>query len=407
LILSFIYNVVIGIYGVLMNFAGLFHPKAKKWREGRTSIVSKYNSFVRPEAKLVWIHCASLGEFEQGRPVIETIKRNHQNVKILLTFFSPSGYEIRKNYELADYVSYLPIDTPGEVNRFLNTYSPDLALFVKYEFWRNFIKGLHERQIPIYSFSTIFRKNQLFFKSYGGFFREILFKFDKIFVQDQESLNLLDDIQYQNGILAGDTRFDRVHEISVQLTENPVVKSFKEDSPIVILGSVWKEDMELMIPFINRYPNYKYIIAPHEINSTEIDSWSKDINLDCINYSTLVKAHSSAQVLFIDNIGILSTLFQFASIAYIGGAFGKGLHNTLEAATFGLPIVFGNKNYSKFKEANDMIALKTAFPVKNFNELISIFEYIELNKININQKQKNYVEANLGSSQKIINHLGL
>lgn len=405
--LSIIYNIAISLYGLLMNFVGNFHPKAKKWKEGRQIIEEKYKTFIRPKSKLIWIHCASLGEFEQGRPLIEALKRQKLEIKILLTFFSPSGYEIRKNYELADYITYLPIDTPKQVNRFLDVYKPDMALFVKYEFWRNFIAALKSRQIPIYSFSTIFRPEQIYFKVYGHFFRETLLRFNKIFVQDQVSFDLLKSIQFNNAIITGDTRFDRVFDISKSVIEINAIKTFKDNKEIIILGSIWPEDMEILIPFINRFPNYKFIVAPHEINATQIETWQKDILGNSIRYSEIEKLGPKTQVLFIDNIGMLSSLYQYAEFAFIGGAFGKGLHNTLEAATFGMPLMFGNKNYSKFKEANDMIALKTAFAVKDYKDLIEKFSNIEDKKQNIKKVQLEYVASNIGSSQKIISEIGI
>ena len=327
-----------------------------------------------PVRPLIWFHCASLGEFEQGRPVMERFRKRHPDWQILLTFFSPSGYEVRKNYAGADIICYLPFDLPSEVNTFLDLYQPRLAVFVKYEFWRNFSFELKKREIPLISVSTILREDQYFFKWWGEFGRQTLKKFDHFFVQNQQTKELLSSIDIKQTTLAGDTRFDRVADSLKTSREILAIQKFKGDSKLMVCGSVWEDDMEVLTGLMSEVASQpsepeiqekgvrvnvqtsdtghlKFVIAPHEINQKQIDSWIGRIDKKCLKFSEIGPDTDieNFEVLFIDSIGLLSSVYRYGNFAFIGGAYGKGLHNILEAATFGMPIFFGNKSLAKVR----------------------------------------------------------
>jgi len=358
---------------------------------------------------LIWFHCASLGEFEQGRPVLEKITAQFPQYKILLTFFSPSGYEVRKDYPGAHYIFYLPLDTPGNARQFLNLVNPTLAIFVKYEFWYYYLHQLKQRQIPTISISAIFRPDQLFFKPYGGFYRNILRCFTHIFTQNNFSADLLANINLSKVTVAGDTRFDRVLQTAATVRNIPVVEDFKQDSPLFIIGSSWPQDMEILLPFIQKWANQvKFIIAPHEIHEKELLKMETQLPDQTIRYSQATQQKAADfRVLLIDNIGMLGSLYAYGNFAYIGGAFGKGLHNTLEAAVFGLPLFFG-PNYRKFQEAIDLVQLQVAFPIQNTAELTTTFARLYANN-NLYQttaaQAKNYVQTQAGATDIILKHL--
>ena len=406
----FAYTLSVWFYYLLIKLASPFHKKARQWLEGRKNIFSRLEkAFEKNTHPVVWFHAASLGEFEQARPVIEGFRSQHPTHKILLTFFSPSGYEVRKNYEGADYIFYLPLDTLSNVERFIRIVKPQTALFVKYEFWHYYISELHKNNIPVISFSAIFRQEQIFFKPYGNFYRAILSRFSKIFVQDQQSLDLLRSTQLNNAEAAGDTRFDRVKQICDRKKEISIAQAFKNNKKLLVIGSAWKEDMEVLIPFINQFKEeIKIIVAPHEIKKEEIQAWIKVLNKRSVLFSEASETNvSEKDILFIDNIGMLSSLYQYAEFAYIGGAFGKGLHNTLEAVTFGMPVFFG-PNYSKFKEARDLIRMKIAFSVRSTETFAKSFEEFYTQddvRIQTALKAKEYILENTGASEKIIQYL--
>ncbi len=320
------------------------------------------------------MHCASLGEFEQGRPVIEAIKKEMPDFKIILTFFSPSGYEIRKNYQNADIVCYLPADTPGNAEKFVNSIKPELVIFVKYEFWYNYISVLSRKAIPLFLISAIFRKEQHFFKWYGSFFRDMLKKFRMIYVQDQNSLDLLRGIGLKNVVQAGDTRFDRVMEIAGTAEIIPQLESFRGNERLFLAGSSWKKDEEIIAEYINKYPDrMKWVFAPHEIGSENIERLEKLFRVKCIRFSEFTDESRDARVLIIDNIGMLSSAYRYAYIAAVGGGFGKGIHNILEPACWGIPVLFG-PNHQKFREALELISLGGAKSFKNYNDFESILD---------------------------------
>lgn len=405
--MKFLYNSIILFLRVLLKSTSLFHSKARNFVDGRRNLFKNLSlAFSGNTAPVVWIHCASLGEFEQGRPVIELLKKEYPNHKIVLTFFSPSGYQVRKDYPLADYVSYLPWDTKKSAKRFLDIINPSLALFIKYEFWFHFMNQLKKRNIPVLSVSAIFRETQVFFKSYGFFPRKILKTITWFFVQNDTSLRLLNSIGLTNVTRAGDTRFDRVVQLSKQNEENEVARKFKNNQKVMVIGSCWPEDLEILIPFINEEHALKFIIAPHEINDTILGGIEKAVIGKTIRYSQVGEDLNQYQVLLIDNVGMLAQLYKYGEYAYVGGAFGKGLHNILEAACQGIPVFFGSKNYKKFQEAVDLTNLGGAFEVHSFVDMSVKYKAVcdprnfslacEINHA--------YVNENLGATQKIMEY---
>ncbi|RWU05738.1 3-deoxy-D-manno-octulosonic acid transferase [Pedobacter chitinilyticus] len=371
-----LYNISMLIYGLLVRLASLFNAKAKLFIEGRKGIFkhisAKFNGNERP----IWFHFASLGEFEQGRPVLESIKASKPSEKIIVTFFSPSGYEIRKNYALADGIFYLPLDTISNAHKFVSLVNPKMAIFTKYEFWPNYFNALANQNIPLYIISGIFRSNQIFFKGYGGFYRNVLKCVRHFFVQNKESAALLNNIDIDNVDISGDTRFDRVYENAKTPKKLPIIENFCGEAPVLIAGSTWPEDEKLLVDLATKNPDWKLVIAPHEIHEGHISTIT-DLFPNGLRFSNLdVNASSeiNSQVLIIDNIGMLSSLYQYGQIAYIGGGFGVGIHNTLEAAAFGLPVIFG-PNYHKFQEAKDLIEIGAAKNINNAEELTAAFEH--------------------------------
>lgn len=409
----FLYRSALRIFSLALKGAAAFNPKARLFVEGRKQIFEEIRAALPANGNnpRVWFHCASLGEFEQGRPVIEKFKEIFPEYEVVLTFYSPSGYEVRKHYKLASYVFYLPIDGPENSRKFLDLIKPDASFFIKYEFWYYYLKELDTRKIPTFSVSAIFRSDQLFFKSYGGFYEEMLHFFTHIFVQDRNSKSLLNEIGIENVSVSGDTRFDRVVDLRSHSKKLPLVDEFKNNQPLLVIGSSWKEDMDVLLPFIskNKY-SLKYIIAPHEIHEDNIKAIQLSVKLPSIRYSEALeikdRSLSKYSVLIIDNIGLLSSLYSYGEYAYIGGAFGKGLHNTLEAATFGVPIIFGNKNYAKFKEATELISEGGAFAIANEKELDDAFQFLsapgELQKAG--EISAAYILKNVGATDQIITY---
>jgi 3-deoxy-D-manno-octulosonic-acid transferase len=340
------------------------------WVKGRKRLLEKIALEIDHDADHVWFHCASAGEFEQGRPVIEKFKADNPAIKIVLTFFSPSGYELRKNYPHADHVFYMPADFPGAAARFVEYVNPRLAVFVKYEFWFNYLNVLYKKKVPTVFISSIFRKNQMFFQWWGSWYRRQLKKITYFFVQDKQSQEMLYSIDIRNVVVSGDTRFDRVFDISRNPASFGKVETFIQGAVIFMAGSTWPADDQLLVKIINQdNSELKYIIVPHEINQKHIEKLKKDLKKQVVVFSEYSdRDFKKAKVLIIDKMGMLSSLYQYASIAYIGGGFGKGIHNTLEAATFGMPIIFG-PNYKRFAEACDLIGYGSAFSVNNDKEL--------------------------------------
>jgi 3-deoxy-D-manno-octulosonic-acid transferase len=404
--MTFIYSTLLAIYSFLVLFASLFNKKAKSWIDGRKNIFERLEIAIGNQRNIVWFHSASLGEFEQGRPVIEDLKLRNPNVKILVTFYSPSGYEIRKNYPLADFIFYLPVDFKRNAERFLDIVKPSAVYFIKYEFWHNYLNSIHSRKIPVYCFSANFRPGQAFFKWYGAWYKQVLYCFNHIFVQNEQSKALLKTIGLNNVTVTGDTRFDRVFQIASQTKILPVVDQFKNSKPIIIAGSTWPADEANLIRYINQCEiDCKFIIAPHEIHESEIEQLVAEIKHPVLRFSQSTgQIPSNFKVLVIDNIGMLSSIYQYGNCAYIGGGFGKGIHNILEAATFGLPVIFGPK-YQKFQEAIDLIHREGAFAVANFDSLKSILDKLMTNETALSKSNnicKQYVADNVGATKKIL-----
>lgn len=404
-----IYNITIYFIAFVYRLAALFNFKAKQFVNGRKKIFERLRShFAENASKIVWVHCASLGEFEQGRPIIEQIKAQQNDLKIFLTFFSPSGYEVRKKYENADYIYYLPWDTPHNAQQLVDIVKPALVIFVKYEFWFNYSRQLKNKNIPLVSASCILRSNQIFFKSYGGFFRRILKNFHAFFVQNTETQKLLRSIGIDS-VIAGDTRFDRVLQIMASAKEIEVARAFKNEQQTWVIGSCWPTDMEVLSPFINETSQHlKFIIAPHEINEKFLNQIEQSVHVKTVRFSQADKTNAKdANVLIIDNIGMLSTLYKYGEVAYVGGAFGDGLHNILEAACYGIPVFFGNKNYYKFQEAHDLIGRGGAFEVSGYADLKLKYQLLTSrpeNYLMACNVTKSYVEENRGATQMIVDY---
>ncbi|MEO6630154.1 MAG: glycosyltransferase N-terminal domain-containing protein [Mucilaginibacter sp.] len=406
-----IYNIGVRLYFLVVYLASFFNPKAKLWIHGR-----KNQSFISLNG-CIWFHFASLGEFEQGRSVLEQLKLKNPENKIVITFFSPSGYEIRKNTPLADAVYYLPLDTQANARQFIDALKPKMVVFTKYEYWYHFFHETHRRNIPLYIISSVFRPGQVFFKWYGSLHRKMLGFVSHFFVQDEGSKILLQQLNIQNVTVSGDTRFDRVWANAQQPKEIALVNEFKNGHKVFIAGSTWPQDEQLIATLVTQYPDWKFIIAPHEIGEEKI---KRLIDLlpegTAVRYSQLsaltgseddLKSQTSNfKSLIIDNVGMLSSLYQYGDIAYIGGGFGAGIHNTLEAAAFGLPIIFG-PNYSKFKEAHDLIALQTGFSIVDEAELEAVICGLAKNDVYkiTGEKAKVYVVAHMGATAVIINHI--
>lgn len=403
-----LYTFSIHLFSILIRLAAPFNTKAKQISQGRRKTFQELQAKIKHDKPIVWVHCASLGEFEQGRPIIESIRKEHPGYQVLLTFFSPSGYEIRKNYELADYICYLPADTKRNARKLIDMVSPEIVFFVKYEFWRHYLTELKDRNIPLYLISAIFREEQQFFRDspWGKWYREMLFCFEHFFVQDGQSVQLLGQIGLTNVTRAGDTRFDRVAEIARNGKNIPLVGKFKGDSPLVVAGSTWKPDEEILAQYIHSHPEIKFVIAPHETKRANVERLKNLLKTTVICYTEASEESvMNKQVMIVDTIGILSSVYRYADLAYIGGGFGVGIHNTLEAAIFGMPIVFG-PNYLRFNEATSMVNLGIAFPVNDSGSLIAILDQL----LSDNEKRKwvsgectVFTNQNLGATQIILN----
>jgi len=397
-----LYNIGIRLYFFMVWMVSFFNKKARLWIDGRKN--QKFVSCIDS----IWFHFASLGEFEQGRPVLEQMQLLQPGNKIVITFFSPSGYEVRKNTPLADAVYYLPLDTAKNAREFMDAINPKLAIFTKYEYWYHFFNEAHERDIPLYVISGIFRPDQVFFKWYGGLSRKILSFVRYFFVQDEQSRQLLSGIGINNAAISGDTRFDRVWANAQQPKSLPVIREFKNGGRLFIAGSTWPDDEKLVATLVSKYPGWKFIFAPHEIVEEKIEKLIALLPGETIarysHISHLTSHISHLNILIIDNIGMLSSLYQYADIAYIGGGFGAGIHNTLEAAAFGLPVIFG-PNYSKFKEAHDLIALRAGFSISNESQLKGMTETLIEDPAFYNaavKKARDYVSRHTGATETII-----
>ena len=407
-----LYNLGIHAFQTGLKLASLFNPKAKLWIDGRKNweeyLTSKVSSLYLEHA--VWFHCASLGEFEQGRPVIEKLKKEYPQQKVVLTFFSPSGYEIQKNYPFADLVIYLPIDTKSNARKFLSVLKPKTAIFVKYEFWLNYLFELERRKIPTFLISTVIKKHQSFFKWYGANFRKALKTYQTIYTQDEYSLQLLKELKVGTGFKAGDTRFDRVLQICSSPKQIKEIEDFAKDSFVIIAGSSWQKDedylIESYIQLKQKYSQLKLIIAPHEIDKKNIDRLSNLLiknNLNFHLFSDNLPTYTDS-ILLMNAIGFLSSIYQYGTVAFIGGGFTNGIHNILEPTVYGLPVLFG-PNYKKFNEAFEIIDLRAGFVIHDSKELTVKLSTLIENKDSLAEASllaKNYVIKNSGATNKIM-----
>lgn len=403
-----LYQFFIFLLASAFKIASFFNSKAKSFIHGRKNIFEELSQQLDSSKKTIWIHCASLGEFEQARPLIEKLKKEERNAFLLLTFFSPSGYEVKKNYNQVDLVCYLPIDSLQNAKRFIKMVKPQLVFMVKYEFWFNYLNELKKQEIPCFLVSGIFWKEQQFFQFYGKWFANRLNVFTHFFVQDENSKVLLKQIGYQNSTVSGDSRFDRVVEIADTPFSEPVLSEFVSNNLCLIVGSAWDKEIEFSLAISKKFPDLKLIIAPHNIEQGQLDYIRSHFNSTFFwsekNQATDI---SKKQTLVIDSIGILSKIYRYGHIAFIGGGFGSGVHNTVEAAVYGLPVLFG-PNYKRFKEINDLIDIGGGFPVKDYQSfekaITKLVEQPEFRK-EVSSKNEAYVANHSGATTAILNYL--
>lgn len=400
------YNLAIYLYLLAVKFVGLFSKKVKLMRKGHKQVFDILRQGIDKESQYLWFHAASLGEFEQGRPLIERIRKRYPHYKILLTFFSPSGYEVRKNYEGADVICYLPFDTPRNVRRFLDLARPSMAFFIKYEFWQNYMKGLQRRGIPTYSVSSIFRPNQVFFRWYGGQYYKVLTRITHFFVQNEESRRLLATRGVTNVTVVGDTRFDRVLEINQAAKQLPLVERFKGDcTKVFVAGSSWQPDEELFIEYFNSHPELKLIIAPHVVSEDHLSEIIGKLKRSHVRYSQATEENVvGADCLIIDCYGLLSSIYRYGEISYVGGGFGVGIHNVLEAAVYGIPVLFGPNN-QRFREARALIAEGGGFEVHDRTGFATLLDKLLANHCLLaeaGRKAGDYVSRNAGASDAVM-----
>lgn len=416
-----LYNLTAHITFFILKIYGLFDGKIKLFIKGRKETFDKL-SVLKKEDKVIWFHAASLGEFEQARPIIEEVKKSSPNYKIVVTFFSPSGYEIQKNYELADVICYLPFDTKGRVRKFIEMVHPEIAIIIKYEFWPNLLNQLKKKSIPTILVSGIFRKDQAFFKSSGKWMKKSLLAFDHFFVQNEVSKELLESIEFTNVSVSGDTRFDRVVKILEQDNSLDFISDFKNDQYTVVAGSTWTEGEELLVNYINNSSDEKFIIAPHTMKPKAIQELKESIQKKVILFSEKPfdgvhiersrnaqdnKSLSVFDVLIVDTIGLLTKIYSYADVAYVGGGFKTGLHNILEPAAFGIPIVIGPQ-FDKFREAVELVELKGCLSVNNQEEFSSIFNQLKTDedfRTKTGTINDQYIKENIGATAQIMEYI--
>lgn len=402
-----LYLAGIFIWYQLLKIASVFNLRARQFVKGRRGWKTKLEQKIEKGGRYIWVHCASLGEFEQGRPLIEEIRKKHPEYRILLTFFSPSGYEIRKNYEHADIVMYLPVDTRKNAKVFTGLVKPGKAFFIKYEYWYFYIDELKKNNIPLYMVSAVFRENQRFFKkgAFAGWYKNILMDVEHFFIQNKESAELLQTAGLKNYTVSGDTRFDRVAEIAHKTVQIPKIDKFKNGQLMLIAGSTWKPDEEIITGFINKTPEIKAAIAPHEVTELNISRLEKMLKTSFVRLSRVDESEiEQYKVLIIDSVGILSSAYRYGDVAYIGGGFGVGIHNILEPATFGIPVIFG-PNYKKFKEAADLIGLGGAFSINSSEQFEAVMSELLADREPLDDASavcERYIRENVGATNIIM-----
>jgi 3-deoxy-D-manno-octulosonic-acid transferase len=405
-----IYNLAMYILELGVKLAALFSDKPAKMVKGYREVFDLLQRKIDRNAQYIWFHAASLGEFEQGRPLIERIRKEYPQYKILQTFFSPSGYEVRKNYDGADIVCYLPIDTPSNVKKFVDLVNPCMVFFVKYEFWQNYLNTLYKKGIPVYSVSSIFRPNQIFFRWYGKGYQQVLKTFAHLFVQNEESKQLLAGIGVNNTTVVGDTRFDRVLDICAAAKQLPLVQIFKGDDLTFVAGSSWGPDEDIFIKYFNAHPEMKLIIAPHVVNDGHLKEIESKLQRSSIRYTKATEENvQQADCLIIDCYGLLSSIYRYGEISYIGGGFGVGIHNVLEAAVYGIPVIFGPNN-KKFREAQHLLANKGGFEINGYEDFEQLMNRFLRDEVYLKQSGKaagDYVKGNAGAMEKIMKRVTL
>jgi len=409
--MRWLYNLGILGYYLLVKIGSIRNEKARKWIEGRKNIFTRLRETIPPGERILWFHASSLGEFEQGRPVIESVRKLKPDYKILLTFFSPSGYELRKDYKFADYIFYLPLDTKKNAERFIDIVRPEKVFFIKYEFWYNFLTQLKEEGIPTYIFSALFRPSQIFFKPWGKWYLKAITTYEHIFVQNQESFDILHKFGFINVSVSGDTRLDRVGEIADAAPRLDKLEIFCGKQKAIIAGSTWKEDEDLFIPYVNKcQPGQKFVIAPHEVNPQSLERVCSALEKTYAFYSTASPQElKDADVLIVDGYGYLVSVYRYGAFAYVGGGFTSGIHSILEPAAFGLPVIIG-PDFQKFQEAHDMLSLGAATCINNYEELENQIDNYRSNPDALNAASAsahNYVDQNRGASKEIVKYLFL
>ncbi len=407
--LRFLYNILINIAWFGLKVIAPFNPKISKFVQGRKNTFPILKKQYDPGNKTIWMHVASLGEFEQGLPILEGLRIDYPEHKLVLTFFSPSGYEVKKNTSVADSVVYLPMDSNSKVKLFLDLINPELAIFVKYEVWPNYLHHLKKRNIPTFLVSAIFSERQIYFKSYGRFMRKSLRNFDHYFVQDHNSKKLLESIGINTSIIGGDTRLDRVSQILQRDNRLDFMDRFKNNQLCFVAGSTWPEDEEILLHYINsNKERLKFVIAPHEIKTAHIDKIVSALQKRTILYSEINgKDLKEFDVLIVDTIGLLTKIYSYANIAFVGGAFATGLHNTMEPAVFGIPIIIGPK-FDGFKEAEDLVKEGGIIPVSGQDSFDNLMDDLLSNPIsikNIGEINSNYINSNKGAADLIMRHI--
>lgn len=409
------YNFIIYLYQMGVAVYSRFNEKVKKMWQGERDAFRVLREQVDPQARYVWFHAASLGEFEQGRPIMEQLRRDHPELKILLTFFSPSGYEVRKNYEGADIICYLPLDTISNARRFLRLIRPEMAFFIKYEFWYNYLHILKHRQVPVYSVSSIFREGQVFFRWYGRQYGRVLNCFTHFYVQNELSKQLLAKIGLTNVTITGDTRFDRVLQIKEQAKQLPLVETFVKDAPkVFVAGSSWPPDEEIFLRYLNAHREWKLIIAPHVIGEDHLQQIEKLLEgRKVIRYTKSQQLSdtevAAAEVLIIDCFGLLSSIYHYGQVAYVGGGFGVSIHNLPEAAVWSIPVIFGPEN-QKFQEAQELKACKGGFEIKGYEDFAQLMDRFDSDATFLKEAGQNagsYVKGKAGATRKILSDVNL
>ncbi|MEM6321636.1 MAG: glycosyltransferase N-terminal domain-containing protein [Bacteroidota bacterium] len=410
-----LYRIALLAYAAAIGLAAIVNEKARQWKRGRKGIWSKLaERFNQQKSDVIWMHCASLGEFEQGRPILEKIRKEFPHYRILLTFFSPSGYEVQTQTTLADDVFYLPLDSPAHAKKWVEIVRPKLVFFVKYEFWYFYLKTLQDQQIPVFLIAGVFRANQLFFKWYGKWYLEVIQNFDYLFLQDENSFRVIDNQGVVDKVIIGDPRIDRVETIAQTATPMPIIEAFKGTKKLLILGSSHAKDWAVFRQFLTHnvakkyLADWQFLVAPHTLGAIEIRQIETTSPLSTIRYSQIKNLGKVAnqRLLILDTMGQLSRVYQYGNAAFIGGGFGTSIHNILEPAAFGLLIVFGPR-YQKFQEAVDLVALGSAFAIKNAVEWSAVFEQWQRWELTqeLGQRNSNYIQQNIGATEEIISYL--